>query len=188
MKLNNIYFILRHGKARSNEQRFLSCWPEKTYNPVTETGRKEIDKIIPILKNEKIDLIFSSDLPRTKQTAEMVAEALKLKTKFDKRLREIQFGILNRKPEDELNKFYKNRKQRFIKRPLGGENYRDIKKRTESFLKAVDKKYKNKKILIVSHGASLFSLQAMVKGLSERQEIIYKKKLKLKTGEVRKLC
>ncbi len=85
MKLLNNYFILRHGEARSNRDGFLSSWPEKKHNPVTEKGKKQIQKVIPKLKKEKIDLIFSSDLLRTKQTAQMVAKELGLKINFNTR-------------------------------------------------------------------------------------------------------
>ena len=65
MKLNNTYFLLRHGEAHSNRDDFVSSWPEKIYNPITSEGKKQIQKIIPALKKEKIELIFSSDLLRT---------------------------------------------------------------------------------------------------------------------------
>jgi len=188
MKLKNTYFLLRHGEAKSNKERFVSCWPEKPYNPLTSRGREQIEKLIPGLKKKKIDLIFSSDLLRTKQTAQIIAQKLKLRIIFDKNLREIQLGNFNGESEDQLNKFYKTRKQRFTKKMPGGETYRDVRKRSENFLKTIEKKYKDKKILIVSHGAFLFTLQAIVKSLTEKQEIIHRKKLKLKTGELRKVC
>jgi len=187
MKLNNTYFILRHGGARSNKEKFVSCWPEKIYNPLTSKGIKQIKQLIPLLKKKKIDLIFSSDLLRTKQTAEIIASQLNLKINFDKRLREIKFGIFNGKREDAWEKFFGTRVRRFIKRPPGGENYRDIKERAREFLKIVDKKYKNKKILIISHGATLFSLQAIARNFSEKQEIKSKKNFKIKTGELKSL-
>ncbi|MFZ5559258.1 MAG: histidine phosphatase family protein [Patescibacteria group bacterium] len=186
MKLKNNYYLLRHGEARSNKERFVSCWPEKIYNPLTSKGIKQIKELIPILKKEKIDFIFSSDLLRTKQTAEMIAKQLKLKADFDKRLREIKLGEFNGRLESDWNKFFKTPKERFTKRPRGGENYRDIKKRAFKFLEEINKKYKNKKILIISHGAILFVLEAITKGFNEGQEIIHRKKLIFKKGELRR--
>jgi broad specificity phosphatase PhoE len=188
MKLNNTYFILRHGQSSSNKYHFISSWPEKRHNPLTAEGKKQIEKLIPILKKKKIDLIFSSDLLRAKQTAEMIADNLGLKINFDKRLREMEFGAFNGKSEEKWKEFFKNRLKRFVKKPPKGENYRDVRKRMAEFFEAINKKYKNKKILIVSHGALLFSLQIIVKGLGETEEKKDGKRFRVKNGELKKIC
>lgn len=186
MKLNNTYFILRHGEAKSNKERFVSCWPEKIYNPLTPRGIKKIKELIPILKKEKIDLIFSSDLLRTKQTAEIIAKQLKLKVNFDKRIREHNFGIFNRKPEDEWIDFFV-KIDRFKDRPPGGENWMDIKKRVSNFVKEINKKYRNKEILVITHGDVLLSFQWMFRNLSREQVYRERKELRLSPGKFIKL-
>ncbi len=92
MKLKNKYFLMRHGQALSNVKNLISCWPEAFYNGLTPKGRLEVEKAVKSLKNKNIDLIFSSDLLRTKQTAEMIAKELKLSPRYDKRLREVKFS------------------------------------------------------------------------------------------------
>lgn len=188
MKLSNNYFILRHGEAVSNQGEFCSSWPEKFKNPITKKGKKQIQKIIPRLKKDKIDLIFSSSLLRCEQTAKVIAIELGLKINFDKRLREINFGIFNGKSVKEWNDYFKNRAEKFTKRAPGAENRRDIKKRLMDFIKDINKKYKNKNILIVSHEDILIILQGVVKRFSEKEMIRDKwEKLRIKTGEYRKL-
>ena len=132
--MNNTYFILRHGKAKSNKEQFVSSWPDKTYNPLIEKGRKQLKKIIPRLKRENIDLIFSSDLLRCRQTAKLVAKELDLKIKFDKRLREHNFGIFNGASVRKWVNFMISH-NRFRVRPQKGENWTDIKKEQEVFLR-----------------------------------------------------
>ena len=187
MNLRNIYFILRHGESEANRQGIVSTWPEEANNPLTEKGRRQIKKIIPKLKKKKIDLIFSSDLLRARQTAEMIAQELGLKVKLEKRLREINVGAFNGKSANEWYNFFSRPMERFSKRPLGGENLRDVKKRVVDFIKEIDKEYKNKKILIVSHKDSLLSLTGAIKEFSDREILINYDKLALETGEVRKL-
>lgn len=188
MKLNNQYYIFRHGEAVSNKKNISSCWPEKFLNPLTKNGKQQIKKAILKIKKLKIDLIFSSDILRTKQTTEIIVKALKLKIKFDKRLREINTGIFNGKSLDQWYGFYKKDKDFFVKRPKnGGENYRDVKKRAKNFLEAINKQYHDKKILIVGHGGVFENMQALVKNYTEKQQILYKKDLILKNGELRKL-
>lgn len=187
MKFSNNYFILRHGEAASNKEDFVSCWPEKRENPVTAKGRKQIQKTILKLKKEKIDLIFSSDVLRAKQTAQMVAEELGLKINFDKRLREIDVGIFNGKSIEEWNNYFVTKAEKFTKRAPGAENRRDIKKRMIDFIKDIDKKYKNKTILIISHQDILMILESAVKGFSEKETIKKWEKLRIDTGEYRRL-
>jgi len=187
MKLLNNYFILRHGNAFSNKEGFVSSWPEKRKNPLTKKGEKQIQKIIPKLKKEKIDLFFSSDLLRTKQTAEMIAKGLKIKIKFDKRLRERDTGIFNDKSIKEWRSYFKNQAEKSEKRPPQGESRRDIKKRVLDFIKDIDQKYKNKNILIISHEDPLMVLESAVKEMSEKDMIKQWKKLRINPGKYRKL-
>jgi len=181
--MNNTYFILRHGQARSNKYDFISSWPEKRYNPLTKKGEKQVKKVIKEL--EKIDLIFSSDVLRTKLTSEMIAKKFNLKVNFDKRLREIDTGIFNGKSIKKWHKFFKN-KDRITIRPLKGENYTDIFNRVANFLKEIDKKHKGKNILIISHGILLISIQAFIKNIPIEQAFSGGI-IELNTGELKKL-
>src|SRR5258706_3755800 len=103
MKLQNKYYLLRHGEALSNVKNVVSSWPETFENPLTERGVEMIKESAEKLKDKNIDLIFASDLLRTKQTAEIVGKTLKLEPEFDKRLREISFGIMNGGPIEDLD-------------------------------------------------------------------------------------
>lgn len=187
MKLNNTYFLLRHGQARSNKYNFVSCWPEKVYNPLTRKGIKKIKEVALILKKEKIDLIFASDLLRVKQTAEIIAKKSGLKIVFDKNLREIKFGKFSGGAGKKWEDFFETIRNKKSGKSYGMENYKDVRKRTKIFIEKINKKYKNKKILIVFHGATVFSLEAIMKNLSEKQEELYKEELKFKTGEMRRI-
>ncbi len=187
MKLTNKYFILRHGQAFSNKDRFVSSWPEKRKNPLTEKGEKQIQRIGPKLKKENIELIFSSDLLRTKLTAQMVADVLDLDVNFDKRLREYDTGAFNDKSIEQWNKYFKNQAEKFIKRPEEGENRRDIRKRLTNFITEIEKQYDHKNILIISHEDPLIILQAIIKGLSEKELIRNWEKFRINPGEYRGL-
>lgn len=166
MKLNNKYYILRHGEAISNVKDIVSCWPEKFENPLTEAGVTKIKNVVGELKNKNIDLIFASPLLRTEQTAKIVGGALKIKPKIDKRLREIDFGVFNGEPEDEFIEYFRSRKERLNKGAPKGESYANALKRIWIFFQGIDKKYKEKNILIVSHQAPLLLLLGKIKGHS----------------------
>lgn len=194
---NNKFFVLRHGESLRNKKGIAVCWPEKIYSPLTKNGEKQIKQAAKKLKKEKIDLIFSSDLLRTKQTAGIVGKNLGIKPKFDKRLREVNVGIFNGKPIDEIGRFWdKERKlapreyflNRFRISPPKGENYTDIEKRLTSFIKETNKKYRGRNILIVSHQRPITLFEKIIYRYDFKKfvKIIMEKK-EIKTGELRKL-
>lgn len=188
MKLNNKYYILRHGEAISNIKEIVSSWPEKFNNPLTKRGREMIKEVAGILKGKNINLIFSSDLLRTKQTAQIVGKALEIRPKFDKRLREINFGIFNSKSIFDFNEQFKKEEGRIKDSVPKGETYTHLLERVFGFLKDIDKKYKNKNILIISHECPLFFLEGKVKGFSLKKTINnYPFGKRIHKGEVRKL-
>ena len=190
MKYNNNYYILRHGESVSNVKDVLSCWPEKFYSPLTDKGIKEAKEAAKRLKKKNIDLIFSSDILRTKQTAGIVAKELNLKIEYDKRLREVDIGVFNAKPMSEFRKFFPEEQvnKRFKEKPKGGETYTDIRNRMHDFLKDKDKKHKNKNILIISHQLPLVFIESIAKDIPNLQVFkIFTKEKRIKTGELRQI-
>jgi broad specificity phosphatase PhoE len=172
MKLNNTYYILRHGESRGNVKNIVSCWPEKFYNPLTKKGQDQIKDVAGKLKTKNVDIIFCSPILRAKQTAEIIGKRLGLEPKIDKRLRELGFGIFNHKSIEEFVKHFAKHVDRIKNRPPKGENYQDVTKRMFRFFKDINKKYKGKNILIVSHQAPLLLLRARVSGYLLSESIV----------------
>jgi isoleucyl-tRNA synthetase len=191
------FFAVRHGESLKNKKNITSCWPEKIICPLTEKGRRQTKAAAKKLKKENIDLIFASDLLRTKQTAEIIGKELGLKIKFDKRLREINDGIFNGKKISEFGKFMNQEKKlspeefyatRFKVAVPGGETYANTAKRMLDFITDIEKRYPGKNILIIGHERPITLLEKMLSGQSfeEFAKIITKKK-EIKIGEVREL-
>ena len=196
-KFKNRYFLLRHGHSLRNAKKIASSWPEKIPLPLTLKGKEQIKKAAKKLKKEKIDFIFSSDILRTKQTAEIVAGQIGVKPRFDKRLREINVGILNGCSVEEVGRFWDKEKKlspkkyylkRFKLSPPKGENYNEVEKRMLDFICQKEKKYQGKNILIVSHQRPITLLEKKIYGYDFKKfiKIIIEKK-QIKTGEIRKL-
>ncbi|MBU1045648.1 class I tRNA ligase family protein [Patescibacteria group bacterium] len=192
----NQYFVLRHGEAVSNAENFFSSWPETKEAPLTEKGRESLKKQGSSVKHKKIDLIISSDVLRTSQTAEIMAEALGIKVIYDERLREIDTGSLNGKPVQEgINYFNPENKLSFSQISLKkfkdgfpeGENYSDVKLRMLDFINDINKKYENKKILIVSHEIPIIMFGSIVLGLTDKEGVADWENLSVDTGEFKEL-
>ncbi len=207
--MNNNYFLLRHGEALSNQKMISSCWPEKFINPLTKKGKQEAREAGLKLKDKKVDpvrdygnknktrrgqisngvdLIFTSDLLRTKQTAEIVGKEIGIKPKPDKRLREYNTGIFNGGSLHKFREVFKKEQERWKKKPVKGETYTDITKRMYDFFQDIDKKYSNKNILIISHQLPLILLEGKVKGYSQKGILEkFPKGKRIQTGEVKQL-
>jgi len=167
-KSGNKYLIMRHGQTEPNVLKVCS----NNHYPLTEEGRKQALATAEKLKGERIDLIIASDYIRTKETAEIVAEKIGIdssKVIFDQRLQEINVGEFDNKPIADYRVFFSGVTERMTKRPIGGENLTDVKKRVGEFIYDLDKKYQNKKILIVAHSDSLWMLWAVACGLTDRE-------------------
>jgi len=167
--VNNKYILLRHGETRYQAKKLDVLYPkdENPGLPITENGKKKIEIVAKELKNKGIDLIYSSDYFRTKQTSKIVAKELGLDVKFDSRLIDTNFGTFHGKTGEEYRKFFSDRKERFFKRPAQGENWRDVGKRAVAVITEIEKEHNNKTILIVSHADPIWLLAGYLKGLSE---------------------
>jgi len=185
---------MRHGQAISNTKAICSCWPEKFKNPLTILGKEIVREAAEKLKKrldlegQSIDLIFASPLLRTEQTAKIAGKVLGIKPKFDKRLREIGFGIFNGGSLERMWKHFKTEEERIRKGPPKGESYSEILDRMLSFLKDTDKKFKDRNILIVSHDGPITLLQAKIAGFSLKETIKeFPLPKRIHKGEIREL-
>ena len=188
MKLNNKYYLLRHGEAVSNVKKICSSWPEQFENPLTKRGIKMIEESLQKLIDKKVDMIFSSDLLRTKQTAKIVGKQLNLEPKFDTRLREIQFGSFNNRSIEDFEKHFENEQERIQGKTPDGENYIQVLERIYNFFEEIDALHNDKTILIISHQAPLLLLYGKVKGCSilesiEKIETVFTEK-RIQKGEL----
>ena len=106
------------------------------------------------MKSAGIDLIYSSDITRDKETSEIIGKELGLEVVFDERLREVNFAEYNERPYNEFDSKY-SFEERWTKAPKGGETNMGIQKRMLDFINEINKKHEGKKILVVSHGDPL---------------------------------
>lgn len=164
----NTYTIMRHGEAGNNIQKVMNSEINEKFR-LTPTGEKETRKAAAALKAEKIDFIIHSPLPRTSQTASIVAETLGILSKNvikDDSLREIGFGSMEGASIDEYHTYFSSSEEKFTKRPEGGENILDVKKRVGDFLEEIESRYEGKKILLITHHTTAWQLFSAAEGWS----------------------
>jgi len=193
--LKNRYFLLRHGKTihQAEKKDIIYNYPDD--NPgcvLLEQGIKEVQLAGEILKGKDIDLIFSSDILRTRQTVKIVAELINYdieKIVYDKRLRDINWGIFGGKSKEKAWAYYDNdMMKKFEQGVPQGESWNQCKERMIEVLKEIEDNFENKNVLIVSHGDPLWLLEGYMRGKSNEELILQEnKKESIKTGEIREI-
>ena len=172
-KSSNTYLALRHGEAESNVKSILSSNP-KNLHSLTEKGKKQALETAKEISVNPPDIIITSDILRTKETAKIVAEQCGLSMENvveDVRLRELNFGDIDLKPIEEYHTLFTNWTEAFDTSIPGGESFMDVKKRLGALLEELEMKYSGKRILLVSHNATIWLLSCVAK-LADREESI----------------
>ncbi|WP_130890920.1 histidine phosphatase family protein [Fusobacterium ulcerans] len=141
--------IVRHGQTQMNVE---GIFFGKLNPGLNEMGRVQCKKAEDILKKHGYDAVYSSDLLRAAETAELV-NYLKLPIKFDKRLQEIDFGIFEGLSYTEIKEKYpaeceksKNEWKTFDF--VTGESLEKLQSRAIEFIESLDKTKNN---LVVTH-------------------------------------
>ncbi len=165
---------MRHGEAENNVAQVISSRVDNPHH-LTEKGREQVQTAAKKLREQKIDLIVSSDFVRTKETAEIVAKELDLKPEqiiYDERLREVNHGDLNLRPVQEYWNYYQNTAERFTKNLPHGENFAEIRRRLGAALYDLEQKYRDQKILIITHESPVWLLTSLSGGLDRQATVL----------------
>jgi len=189
-KSGNKYFIMRHGEAESNLEFRISSRVEDI-DHLTEEGKKQVLNAVAKLKDEKIDLIISSDFMRTKETVEIVKKELQIKdghSIFDTRIREINRGDFD---GETWKEYYGSHEEKdwYSYIPESGESCKDVKLRMLNFLYEIEEKYRDKNILIITHEGPIRLLISGMNGSNdvEIREYLVNKIPHFKNAEIIKL-
>jgi broad specificity phosphatase PhoE len=177
MNLRNKYFLLRHGQTIYQQQGLkINYPPDSPYElELTDEGKKMVEDSVEKLKKENVDLILASPYLRTDQTAKIAAYVLNIsedKIKYDDRIVDINLGKFMGRPMEESWNFYGRGDKKFSNRPEGGESWGDILERVKNFLDDIEKKYKNKTILIVSHADPIWLMAGYLRGYKNEDEFM----------------
>ncbi|MCR4283733.1 MAG: class I tRNA ligase family protein [Parcubacteria group bacterium] len=191
-KSGNKYFVMRHGESEHNKKNIVSS---NVLNPhhITEKGKTDIKEIAQKVKKENIDIIFSSDFVRTKETAELLASEIgcdKRKIIYDKRIRELNTGTFDGKRPRDYHDYFSTLEEKFTKTPPEGENLVELKNRVSQFLYDIEEKYQDKNILIISHEYPIWLLSAGAVGADIKKSVKMKEEKRddyIETGELMEL-
>ncbi len=165
-KSGNNYFVMRHGETESNISGIIDSQITSA-TPLTENGVEQVLKTSQELQDKKIDLIITSPLARTKETAKIIQKDLGLSDDcivVDQRISEMRINSYEGKSWNEFHADFPKTVEFFDRKNEGDESYVDVKNRVGEFLYELESKYQNKNILIVTHGAPAWFIHAVAQG------------------------
>jgi len=147
-------YLLRHGQTAENLKGVMLG--SKLNVSLSEFGIKQIKDI---KLDPDFDVIFSSPMRRTLETAEIVNQALHTNIVVTENLRERDKGILEGKTHAAVKEYTKgavseevlNQKLEFDFSPYGGDSVESVRVRVKSFIQEVLDNYRDKKVLAVTH-------------------------------------
>ena len=159
-----LLYVLRHGVTRWNKLKKVQGTMDI---PLAPEGIELAEKTGKALRDVPFDICFTSPLTRARQTAQCVLGDREIPVIEDKRIQEIDFGVLEGTQfKDAQGKIVSLEMEIFFedplnfKRPENGENISDILKRTREFWieKTTDPALADKTVLVSSHGCAVRAL------------------------------
>jgi broad specificity phosphatase PhoE len=164
--------IVRHGETNENVGNIIQG---QKYGTLSERGKEQVKSVSERLKSEKIDVIISSDLERTKDTSLIIAKNQPgVPVEYDALLREKSLTTFEGKIVAE---YQVDRKKsglpKHLYRTPGGENYVDLCERSKKFLNHILPKYNGKTVLVVSHGGMIKALLSVALNEPIEQAVNY---------------
>ena len=122
----------------------------------------------------KPDVVFSSPYARARQTADIATGVMKTpKPVFDERLREREFGVLDRLTAAGIQQFYPDQAElraavgKFYYRPPAGESWCDVLLRLRAALAAICLHHAGQQVVIFTHEVVVFCFRYLLEGLDE---------------------
>jgi broad specificity phosphatase PhoE len=157
-------YLMRHGQTNYNLLELCNDDPHADVH-LTETGKQQAQRAAATLGDIPLDRILISELPRTRQTADIINQYHQAPIEVVPALNDIRSGYEGRPVADY---FAAIGTDRFNVRPECGESVRDYQARV---LPALDwlcrQPWSN--VLIVAHEETLRVLVAALRGLSSEE-------------------
>ena len=145
--------LVRHGETDWNAEGRLQGHTDR---PLSDYGRGQARRLAEELEGEELEAIYSSDLARARETAEIVGERLELPIALEPDLREKDWGTW-----EGLSAVERDRVE-FV-----GESTEAHQERMLRALRTIAERHPgNARILVVTHGGSMRRVQTAAMGLA----------------------
>lgn len=151
---------IRHGETAWNVDTRIQGQLDIGLN---ETGHWQAQRLARAMADECLDAVYSSDLARARETAQVLANGVGLEVRVDSDLRERGFGIFEGLTYAEIERRFPDEARRWRQRdasfgPAGGERLQGFYQRAVGAVAAIAARHRGQHIAVVTHGGVLDAL------------------------------
>ena len=186
-------WVIRHGESAGNVARAAASESGATHIdidgrdvdvPLSDLGEEQARSLgrwfAALPDGERPDVVLVSPYLRARKTAALIHDEGGVKAGpqsfvVDERLREKEFGILDRLTtlgiRETLPEQFEARRLlgKFYHRPPGGESWCDVILRLRSALDTISLHYADKRVMIVAHQVVVLCLRYILENMTEEQ-------------------
>jgi probable phosphoglycerate mutase len=157
--------LARHGESDWNRSK---RWQGFADRPLTDLGRKQASELAERLRETELDAIYSSDLQRARETAEIVARSMSLTVKTTPDLREVDVGSWSGLTRAEAEERFPQGYARWLNGGEGwddGETYGQMGERVVGAIHRIARAHDGSRVLVIAHGGSIRAVHAAALGV-----------------------
>lgn len=159
--------LIRHGESVYNREGRVQG---HTNSPLTDLGREQAYRVAWVLKDRGLEALYTSDLARARQTAEIIGDVVGLEPMVLEGFREIALGRWEGKPIEEIRREDGKNLELWYSRPMearipGAEPLGAFEERVLATFQGVLERHSGGRIALVSHGGVLSVIVSHVLGL-----------------------
>jgi broad specificity phosphatase PhoE len=185
-------WVVRHGQSAGNVARDeaeagglhdIAIAERDVDVPLSSLGERQSDALgewlAGLAPDEAPTILLCSPYLRARQTADRILAAFdrppRIERILDERLREKEFGILDRLTRHGIRAKYPELSAqwrhvgKFYFRPPGGESWCDVILRLRSFIEMVTREHRGERVLVVGHQVIVNCLRYLLERLDEAQ-------------------
>lgn len=165
-------YLVRHGETEWNVARRIQGQSD---SPLTATGKLQAQQVAKRVKSEGITHIITSDMGRTRETAQIIADECGCEIITEPRLRELNMGVLEQRKIESLTPEEEQWRKSLIDGTQGGripegESMEELYSRMFAALNSCRELPKGSRPLLVSHGIALSTLVSRILGVPAYSE------------------
>lgn len=158
--------LIRHGETDWNVE---GRYQGQAGPGLNARGREQAHELAGLLATQPVDMIYSSDLPRSMETALIIGESLNLPVRSDPRLRELHQGAWQEMLYLDIKQQYEDKLQAFRRAPLiysppGGETLEQVTRRVLEALDDIAAQHPDQQIVVVTHKLPMAIVRCLLAG------------------------
>jgi broad specificity phosphatase PhoE len=157
--------LARHGESDWNHSK---QWQGFADRPLTKLGRQQAAALAERLAETELDAVYSSDLQRARDTAEIVARSKGLEVETTPDLREVDVGSWAGLTRADAETRFPDAYGRWLQGSEGwddGETYHQLSERVAAAIQRIAAENDGGRVLVVAHGGTIRAVHAAALGL-----------------------